>query len=204
MKFHQLLEIRQADLDYSEVRSSPKKGLKLEKVILDLKGNNSGALTRLLKRYERLDKAAQLSKIARDQVNAQIKNIGDMHFDAEDSLVTRIMETNQFTAMLTASQPGSTKPLVKTVHWEAAYNELCTMIPELIAQYEKITEKYTTLTPAKDTPVGLKVNSKLVEGVFSTIRGALASLATSIKEWAVGYDARLKALKKSFKDGMRE
>lgn len=198
MKVRDLFEERQKDWSYTEKRV---KGA-LQKVTLALQGNDSGAMSRLTKRYERLDKTAKLLKERRDALNAQIKDVGDRVFDAEDALATRIIETVSYTVMLTAAQKAEHKEPTKNIDFESAYGELAKLLPDLQEAAEKILAKYTEIVPAKDTPVGLRVKSKIDEGsvtdkIASWIKSASA-FVKSMLSWGASYDAKLNTIKKKY------
>jgi len=194
MKVQDLFEERQSGWSYVEKRV---KGA-LQKVTVALQGNDSGAMTRLTKRYERLDKSAKLLKEKRDQLNAQIKDIGDRVFDAEDALATRIIETIQYTIMLTAAEKAETKSPTKKIDYEAAFHELAKLVPELTKAADEIREKYTELIPAKDTPTALKVKSKVEESLAQIVQSTMTKFVTWIKSWGADYDTKLNAIKKKY------
>lgn len=198
MKVSELLtEERQKDFKYTEKRV---KGA-LDKVILELEGNNSGAMSRLMTRYTRLDKTAKLLKERRDEVNAQVKDVADRLFDAEDALATRIIETVSYTVMLTKSEKAETKEPKKEIDYASAYSELAKLVPELEAKAKEILEKYTSSIPPKDTPTALKVKSKVDEGVVSAVKGWIASAKAFVKEvlgWGRAYDAKLDAFRRKY------
>lgn len=189
-----LTEARQSDVSYTEKRV---KGA-LQKVTAALEGGNSGAMTRLTKRYARLDDQAKRMKEKRDELNAQIKDIGDRLFDAEDALATRIIETVSYTVMLTAAEKAEQKSPTKRIDFESAYGELAKLLPELSDAASKILAKYTELIPAKDTPVGLRVKAKVDESIATVVRAAMTKFMTWIKSWTSSYDAKLDAIKKKY------
>lgn len=197
-----LLEERKKNLTYVEQRD---KKNNLEKVILELQGTDSAAASRLAKRYMRLDATAKAIAKKRDELNQAVKNIGDDIFDAEDVLVTRVINTISFTLMLTASQKGADKPEKKSTDYEAAFKALSALVPELEEQAKAIQEKYTEVVKQKDTPTMLKVQPRLKEGLGDTLKGWIRmvkaagnTLLKNITRWARGYDAKLDALKREF------
>lgn len=198
MKVSELLtEERQKDFKYTEKRV---KGA-LDKVMLELEGNNSGAMSRLMTRYTRLDKTAKLLKERRDEVNAQVKDVADRLFDAEDALATRIIETVSYTVMLTKAEKAETKEPKKEIDYASAYSELAKLVPELEAQAKAILEKYTTSIPPKDTPTALRVKSKVDEGVVSVVKGWVAQAKAFVKEvlsWGRSYDAKLDSFRRKY------
>lgn len=189
-----LVEARQAQWAYTEKRV---KGA-LDKVTLALEGAESGAMTRLAKRYERLDKSAKLLKEKRDQLNIAVKEVGDRIFDAEDALATRIIDTISYTVMLTASEKAESKKPTARIDYESAYSELAKLVPELVEQTNAIRTKYTEMIPAKDTPVGLRVKAKVQEGLLTSIRVMWTKFMDSVKQWARSYDSKLDVIKAKF------
>jgi hypothetical protein len=194
MKIQDLFEARQPQFKYTEKRV---KGA-LQKVILELEGNDSGAMTRLAKRYERLDKTAKLLKEKRDELNAAVKEVGDRIFDAEDTLVTRVIETISYTVMLTAAEKAEHKQPTKKVDYESAFAALARLVPELDEKAKEILDKYTEMIPPKDTPTALKVKPKLEEGLWSKLKDMWTKFVKSIKEWGTSYDEKLDAIKAKY------
>ena len=194
MLLQDLNEARQSGWKYTEKRV---KGA-LDKVTLALEGADSGAMTRLAKRYERLDKSAKLLKEKRDELNAAVKEVGDRIFDAEDALATRIIDTVSYTVMLTAAEKAETKKPKAEVDYASAYAELSRLVPELAAKADEIRAKYTTMIPPKDTPTALRVKAKVEEGLLDTVVSKFMAFVNTIKEWATSYDSKLAAIKKKY------
>ena len=194
MKIEDLFEARQPQFKYTEKRV---KGA-LQKVILELEGNDSGAMTRLAKRYERLDKTAKLLKEKRDELNAAVKEVGDRIFDAEDALSTRIIETVTYTVMLTAAEKAEHKQPTKKVDYESAFAALARLVPQLEEKTKEILEMYTELIPPKDTPTALKVKPKVNEGLWSKVKETWNAFMKKIKDWGRSYDQELAALKAKY------
>jgi hypothetical protein len=208
MKIQDLFEERQPNMTYTEKRI---KGA-LDKVTLALEGSDSAAMSRLTKRYERLDRSAKLLKEKRDEVNLHIKTVGDRLFNAEDAVVTRVIETVSCTIMLTAAEKAESKQDTKKVDYEAAFFELSKLVPELTAKIDEITAKYTEIVKAKDTPTALRVKLKdgvkpgeaIKEGFMDDMKAKLKGWLDSFKTWAAGYfmddmKAKLKGWLDSFK-----
>jgi hypothetical protein len=187
MKIQDLLEARVPSYTYTEKRV---KGA-LDKVTVALEGGTSGAMTKLTKRYERLDRSAKLLKEKRDEVNAKIKGISDDLFDAEDFVATRIIDTVSATINLSAAQKAVDKPDTKKIDFEAAYFELAKLVPELQEKIDLIITKYTEIIAAKDTPVALRVKMKVDEGVLDTIKSWAKKFMSTIQSWGTSYDKRL-------------
>lgn len=207
MKLTELLtslnEVRQPDLTYTETKVKDV----LKKVTLELTGANSAVATKLAKRYERLDRTAKMLKEKRDELNAKVKGVGDELFDAEDVLITRVIQTVSFTMMLTAAEKAEHKKATEKVDYESAFKALAALVPDLQQQANALLKAYTEIVPPKDTPTQLKVAARvkenLIEGVMSDfmkkVKSVAANLMSSVKSWATGYDKELNALKKQFK-----
>ena len=187
-----LLEAREPDLKYAEKRIKNA----LDRVTVELEGNQSGAMSRLTLRYHRLDKAAKLMAEKRNELNAQMKAVAESLFDAEDAVLTRVVETISCTIMLTKAERAADKePTLKT-DYGSVVAELLRMVPELTDKIKDITAKYTEVVEAKDTPTQLRVKSKVAEGLMDTVKSWMKSFIAGIKSWCVDYDKRLAALKK--------
>lgn len=199
MKVSELLvEERNKDWKYTEKRV---KGA-LNKVILELEGSDSGAMSRLMTRYKRLDRQWKLMEERRNEVNRQVKDVADRIFDAEDALATRVIETVSYSVMLTKATPASEKEATKKVDYESAYAALARLVPELEEKAKAILEQYTELVPPKDTPSALKYTPKLEEGIADTVKGWVAKAKAFVKEmfsWGREYDAKLDAFRRKYK-----
>jgi hypothetical protein len=199
MKVSELLvEERQKDWKYTEKRV---KGA-LNKVVLELDGNSSGAMSRLMTRYKRLDRSWKLLEEKRNEVNAQVKEVADRIFDAEDAAATRVIETVSYTVMLTKATKAEDKEAEYKTDYESAFSELAKLVPELQAQVDAIKAKYTELKPAKDTPSALKYTPKLDEGMMDVVKGWAAKAKAFVKEvlaWGKAYDAKLDAFRRKYK-----
>lgn len=189
-----LTEERQKDWKYTEKRV---KGA-LNKVILELEGSDSGAMSRLMTRYKRLDRQWKLMEERRNEVNAQVKDVANRIFDAEDALATRVIETVSYTVMLTKATPASEKEPTKKVDFESAFAELARLVPELEAKAKEILEKHTELVPPKDTPTALKYTPKLEEGIGGLV-SKIKVFVKSMLTWGREYDAKLDAFRRKYK-----
>lgn len=195
MLVQDLFEARQPKWTYKEKRVKDK----LARVILELEGSDSATATKLAKRYERLDKTAKLLKEKRDELNAKVKDFGDAAFDPEDTLYTRVIETISFTMTLSAAEKADQKSATTKIDYEGAFKALLKLVPELQEQADAVLAQFTELVPPKDTPTKLTVKSKISEGLLSSVKKKLSGFMASLKEWALGYDAKLAVLKKQFK-----
>jgi predicted metal-dependent hydrolase len=193
-----LSEARNPDLTYSEkvVKN------KIDRVTVELAGNPSGVMSRLTSRYDRLDKAIKTMTVKRNEMNEQIKENVTELFNAEDIVLTRVVETISFTLTLSKLVKSSEQNPKTTVDYEAIAKELAKLIPEeLQEQVEAITKMYTEVTITADKSPALRIknkNDKLDEGLMDSIKGLankVVKWAKSMASWAVGYDKKLAALK---------
>lgn len=194
-----LSEARNPDLTYSEkvVKN------KIDRVTVELAGNPSGVMSRLTSRYDRLDKAIKTMSVKRNEMNEQIKENVTGLFDAEDIVLTRVVETVSFTLTLSKLVKSSEQNPKVVVDYEAIAKELAKLIPEeLQTQVEAITKMYTEVSIAADKSPALRIknkNDKLDEGLIDSIKGLATKIvkwAKSTASWAVGYDKKLANLKK--------
>lgn len=185
---------RRTDLTYLEKKV---KG-ELDRVIVELKGNESGALTRLASRYDRIDKAIKVMGQKRNELNAEIKGKVEDLFAAEDIVLTRVIETVSFT--MTVSKKSKVADKV-AVDYEAIATELAKLIPdELQAKVDEIVKAYTTITPQPDKSPALSVKAKVTEGLLGDLKASVVSfikkVVKSVASWAPKFDKKLDALKK--------
>lgn len=180
-----LTEERRKDLKYTEKQA---KGV-LERVTTALSGTESATLTKAAKRYVRLENSLKAMKEKRDELNEHLKNSVEGVFDAEDSILTRVVETAQFT--LTLAKEIKKDP-TKATDYEAVLKAVMTLVDEnLQGQINKLIEAYTQEIPAKTPPKKLTVS----EGIVDKLRAWGKALAARFQSWGLSYDKKLNALK---------
>ena len=180
---------RRSDLTYTETKVKDK----VDRVTVELNGNESGVFTKLASRYDRLGKALAVMKEKRDQLNADIKLKAEQLFDAEDIVLTRVVETVSFT--MTISKRSKVAPKT-TINYEKIAEELAKLIPdELQSKVDEIVKAYTTITEQPDKSPALTVKGKVTEGLLQSIIMMIGDLLSSIKSWGKSYDAKLNRLK---------
>lgn len=193
-----LLEARRRDIPYTEKEA---KGA-VDKVTATLSGTEAANMTKLARRFARLDASLNALKEQREVLNAKLKEDVQGMFDAEDVVLTRVVETSQFTLTL-AKELKKTGPDTKTVDYESIIAALSALIDdELQPKVAKIIKKYTEVTPGKESvPVRKLIVSKEVvkEGIMDTIekiKNWAAGLLKEMTSWATRYDSKLNNLKK--------
>ena len=177
---------------------------KLERVTVALESTDSAAMSRLAKRYVRLDASLKAMQEKRNEMNAHLKETVEGMFDAEDAVVTRVVETVSFSLVM-AKEVAKDIPASSKVDYEKLAGELAKLIPaELQDKVQELTKMYTKIIPASTKP-GVKSISvtPLEEGVGSTLKSLIKSLVNGVKQctrWAIGYDKKLGALEARFKE----
>lgn len=196
-------EARDPALKYTEKTKGKDAEKHVDRVIVELEGNQSGVMSRLTKRYFRLDRALKAMAKARDELNVKMKDTSEEFFDAEDVAYTRVVETCSFTVTLSKAIKAADKPSKISVDYQAiaaALEELVSQ--ELTEKIEEIKKAYTQIIPPEDTPTKLTVKSKLEEGLsdaWKAFKLKIKTFTKSVLQWAKGYDKKLAALKKEAK-----
>lgn len=190
-----LLEARKEGGVYTEKQV---KGV-LERVTIALEGTESANMTKVAKRYARLEVSLKAMKEKHEKLNEQLKETVQGLFDAEDVVLTRVVETAQFTLTM-AKEIKKTEP-TKSIDYEKIAAELAKLIPaELQEKIDEITKQYTNLIPPKDPVKKLSVSKEVVkEGIFDSVvklKTWAMSMLKKATSWAAGYDSKLNALKK--------
>lgn len=188
----ELNEARQKGVTYTEKKVKNV----VDKVTATLSGTQSASMTKLAKRYARLEASMKAMKEKHDELNARLKEDVQGLFDAEDVVLTRVVETAQFTLTM-AKEIKKTEGSV-SVDYEKIIAALSVLIPdELQHKIDQITEKYTTIIPPKDPVKRLSVSKEVVkEGLLDTIKNKAMALYRAMTSWATRYDKKLNNLKK--------
>jgi hypothetical protein len=186
-----LSESRRSDLTYTEKQV---KG-NLDRVSTALAGHEAGNMTKLAKRYARLEVSLKNLAEKREALNERLKeDVGNL-FDAEDAVLTRVVSTAQFTVTL-AKEIKKTTP-TKSVDYESIVKALTSLIPEeLQSKVDEITQQYTKLIPPKDPVKKVSVSKEITEAFnFSKIKIMISSFVKKITSWASRFDDKLDYLK---------
>ena len=192
-----LLEARQPGVKYTE------KHVKnvLERVTATLSGNDSAVMTKLAKRYARLEASIAAMEEKHKELNTQLKGNVQGLFDAQDVVLTRVVETAQFT--LTMAKEIKKTESTSTVDYKSIAAKLAELIPaELQSKIEEITAEYTKIVPPKDPVQKLSVSkevAKLNEGFLETLKNKAIRLLKSLTSWASKFDSKLDSLKLQLK-----
>ena len=187
MLLSELFEGRREELAYEEKKV---KG-QLDRVILSLQGNQSGKFTRLISRYKKLQKAVEKLQEHQALLNADIKEEVEDLFNADDEVLTRVVDT--ISATLTLSKKQSVR--TEKVDYALILEKLVALVPELEEQVKLLVEEHTKITVAEKSPAlrttikeGLKDWGKKIKEI------AKQALKTA-KNWGKSYDSELAEVK---------
>ncbi len=180
-----IIEARQSGPNISYVLKETKG--KVEKITAKLEANKSGVFTKLAKRYKEVDQQMLALQDERNEMNAKMKDELLEYFDAEDAVLTRIVETVSLTAQLAkqsqdSSKADDTEVIAKLL--ESATPELAEQIAQLRLQCQKITK-------AKSPAFTVKIN----EGVLDVLKKTLLKFLNKVMSWATSYDRKLAKIK---------
>jgi hypothetical protein len=182
-------EGRRPDLTYTEIETKKV----VTKVAVALSGSESASVTKLANQFMELDEAVKNLSAERAAVNEQLTEAGLALFDAEDKVLTRIVETAK--VVLTISKQDTVEKEV--TDYEGVVKEILDMGlgEELIAKVNAMIKAYTTVTKTEKKP-GLRVNPlDLTEGMDeSSIAEFAAHVDQRVTEWARGFDRKLSFL----------
>jgi len=158
--------------DFIEIKEHKVKGV-LDKIIVIL--NKGPAATRKMAlRYIELEKVIDEAKTERDKLNKDIKdNITEL-FTAEAQVLTRVLQTAEYTATLSKEYYSNKK---EHIDYDAIFAELSNKLtPELVQMMENIKEKYTVIDDAQ------KISAKLT---LKTTKESVLSegLSNRISDW---------------------
>jgi uncharacterized protein YdcH (DUF465 family) len=177
---------RRKDLEYKEKKV---KNI-LDKVIVDIKGKESAKFTRLAKAYKEVKDEMDALETIRESLNDEIKEEALELFNAEDEVLTRVIETVSLTVQL--SKRGFT---TKTdVNYEKIITDISALVPAL---KDKITEIVAACTNVTKTPRSPALTVKVNEGVIGSITSFAKKFMMNVLKWCKGYDAKLDKVRKS-------
>lgn len=185
-----LKEERNPNLTYSEKKVKDE----LDRVIVSLEGKDSEVYTKLGKKYNELKLGIEAVQKLQEDLNVDIKKKMVELFNAEDEVLTRVVDTVQFT--LTLSKKPVATETVKT-DYEKVIAEILKLQPELKNQVDKLIEQFTTIKKNDPKPETLRVAMKesAVGDFFNKMKNKLQSFLNSVKIWGTNYDKKLDRLK---------
>lgn len=160
---------------------------KLDKVTAKLEANKSGVFTKLAKRYKEVHEEMLKLETEHNDMNARMKDELLEYFDAEDEVMTRVVETVSLTAQLAKQAKDSSK----ADDTEVIAKLLESATPELAEQIALLREQCVKITKAKSPAFTVKIN----ESVLDSLKKAVGRFLNSIKSWTTRYDKKLEKIK---------
>ena len=152
--------ITDEEIEYKEKKV---KGI-LDGVTVKLSGSKSGTFTRMANRYKKIDRIIEMLTEQRNKLNEQVKErLGEL-FNAEDEVLTRVVETVSLTATLSKRTPASTIE-VEDFDAQGFIEEIYNTMPELIEQLDEIKKRYTTLNTIEKAEKSPALRVTINEGV---------------------------------------
>lgn len=154
---HALGHGRKKDLDYKEKLV---KGV-VDRVTLELSGSQAGVFTKLGKRYEQLESALARLQERRETMNVDLKSRMVEFFDAEDEVLTRVLQTSKIALTLgkmekrTPPPKFNTQAFLKEIY--ALADEISDIIPDLGERIAQLESKYTELGVPKEVSPKLRI-----------------------------------------------
>lgn len=156
-----------------------------DKVIANLSQHDSAAYTRLASKIEEMQQLEEDIKKIKDDIKQATRDDIQALFNAEDKVMTRVVETTSFILQL-SKDPKPTE----TVKYREVLDELTkNLTPELIEQLENLKKKFTTETQRNPSLTMTRV--KLKETFFDSLK----SFYNAIVAWATTFDKKLAKLK---------
>ena len=176
----------------------------IDKVIAELKGPTSAALTKISKKYLELDEEVKrLTALREESKEKEMREIFGLLFAAEDAAFTRVIDTVSLTVMMKKDTEEVTSEKELFDH-EKFLTELATIIdsdllPTITALADKHTSVKKTVSKGK---VGAIMQPKMKEARMMNEANPMSMVKTYIgklSEWAnlklSKYDARLDDLR---------
>jgi hypothetical protein len=166
---------------------------KITKVIAVLKGSTAGKATKLAKEYEDILVLTKSLEQKLAPLKAKGMEFMDGVFDAEDALMTRVLETAKVT--LTASKK-TTRETVK-FDKEKFMGKLLELVPDLKKQIEKFDKECTDIqTSVVQSTLKAELKSEGFSNLVNKVKTYIDNIYNNIKKWLPGYDKKLNGLRK--------
>lgn len=185
MKYSNIItEGRSKDLEYTEKKV---KGL-VDRVTVTLGGQYSGIITKLANEYNELGATIDQLSQRRDELNLRAKEEGEYLFDAEDEVLTRVIDT--VSATLTISKKIVDKK--SSVDMDKVVSDLVELMPELKEKIDEIIKANTKITELEKSP-RLTIKSKVSEAFepMNVIKNFISKATAYFSNWSDSYKSRL-------------
>ncbi len=162
---------------------------KIEKVIAELKGQNSSSWTKITKQFVDLDNEIKKLQDSREKLNLEIKDKATDVFDLEDEVLTRVVETAQLTVTLSKKVKKEAHPEVNA---DAVVDALAKadLPKELRKMVDACIKANTKMVAATETPERLTVKVNKVEESFSmsSLIMHMKEFMSQLQHWILAFD----------------
>lgn len=185
-----LINPANASFDYQ----GDKKG-QITKVVATLKSYDSGRYTRLGRNLRRIERLEDRIKALKEQTKQESRELIAGLFNAEDAVLTRVVETVSFVFQMTKDPAETT-----TVKYASVLKELQEhLTPELLSIMETLVAKHSSVVqkaPAlKAIDKDENTSESLSEGIGDKLRTFFQKVLDKVLSWGKSYDSRLNRLK---------
>jgi hypothetical protein len=162
---------------------------KVDRIIVKLEGKKSEIFTKLAKRYKELDNELKALEVRRDELNAETKEKTLDYFNAEDEVLTRVVET----VSMTATMSKLSQPSPKVDH-EAVVAALVKLMPELTDKVRELEASFSTTPKPKSPALSVKTNEGVAD-LWAAFKKKASALLAKFKVWGKSYDEKLANVK---------
>lgn len=179
---------RLPDVEYKEKKVKDK----VERITLELTGKHSEKFTKLASKFKEVKESLEELTDVKNEMNEHIKAEALELFDAEDEILTRVIETVSMTVTISKK---TVEEKSKT-DYEKAIKMLSEMVPELTDKINDVIKACTEVTKNEKSPA-LRVDIKEdMSDIINMAKKKFLSLYKKIKSWMNSFDSKLKAVKK--------
>jgi type IV secretory pathway VirB4 component len=184
--------INDEEIEYKEKKVT---GL-LDRVTAKLTGKKSEIFTKLAKRYKEIDNAIKILGEEREALNEKVKTHMVEMFDAEDEVLTRVIESVSLTATLSKRTPESTKS-VESFDTEGFITQLYNELPELENQLNELVKRFKVVrevTVAEKSPalrVKIEEDEDMDQNLLNKIEEYSGLVYAKISKNLMEYDRKI-------------
>lgn len=186
-----LTEERDKSLQYTEKKV---KG-QIDRVIVELTGNQSGRFTKLVKQYIDVKEDLDALETVRLALNETIKEEMIPLFNATDEVYTRVVDTVGASLNLSKRVKATTK---ETTDYEKIYEGMVALVDEdLKKKLEELKKSFTSIANVNEKSPALRVDIKegMIKTVVSFIKDVTRKFTSGLTKWTSSYDRKLDKLR---------
>lgn len=184
-------------IEHEEVEYKEKKVKQvLDRVTAILKGKKSEVFTKLADEYRSIAEQIEELNKQHENLNARIKDRMDAMFDAEDEVLTRVVESVSMVATLSKRTPSHHKE-IETIDYDGLLEEIGDLVPALAQQMEFLVKKHTTVTKklvsAKSPALRVTLNES-EDDIFDKVEEYADLVGSVVMNNLIKYDKKISAL----------